>query len=50
MVNLLYFPATHYKVGLQKNQENVNTFTIDEKLKLTYFVYFDTFTRLQHKK
>ena len=50
MVNLLYFPATHYKVRLQKNQEIVNIFTIDEKLKLTYFVHSDTFTRLQLKK
>ena len=34
----------------RKNKENLNTFTIEKKLKLTYFVHFDTFTRLQLKK
>ena len=34
----------------RKNKENLNTFTIEERLKFTYFVHFDTFTRLQHKK
>ena len=50
MLNLLSFHVHIIKMVYIKNKENLNTFTIEEKLKLTYFIYFDTFTRLQLKK
>ena len=50
MLTLLSFHVHIIKMVYIKNKENLNTFTVEKKLKLTYFVHFDTFTRLQLKK